>query len=69
VVGGRLDAIRRWPGTAIDHRLPALHRLFVVAYSSPNKPAAADRLGAWVTAVREGFDGRWRLLEASVNPP
>jgi hypothetical protein len=69
VAGGTLDASRRWPGTAIDHRLPALHRLFVVAYNTPGQPAAADRLGAWVTVVREGFHGRWRLLEASASPP
>ena len=67
--GGTLDAIRPWPGTAIDHRLPALHRVFVIAYSPPGQPAAADRLGAFVTAVRDGFNGPWRLLEASVSPP
>jgi hypothetical protein len=69
VVGGKLDAIRRWPGTAIDHRLPALHRLFVVAYYPPNQNGETERLGVWITAVREGFRGRWRLLEASVTPP
>jgi hypothetical protein len=67
--GGRLEAIRQWPRAAIDQRLPALHRLYVVAYSLPGRPAPADRLGAWITAVREGFHGRWRLLEASVTPP
>ena len=67
--GGTLDAIRHWPSTAIDHRLLALHRLFVVAYSLPNRPSPTDRLGAWITAVREGFHGRWRLLEVSVYPP
>lgn len=69
ISGGTLDAIRPWPGTAIDHRLPTLHRLFVIAYSPPGQPAAADRLGAFITAVREGFHGPWRLLEASISPP
>jgi len=67
--GGTLDAIRPWPGNTIDHRLPPLHRLFVVAYSLPSRPSTSDRLGAWITAVREGFHGRWHLLEASVTPP
>jgi hypothetical protein len=69
VAGGTVEAIRPWPGTAIDHRLQALHRLFVVSYDPPHDHAEQDRLGAWITAVREGFGGRWRLLEASVTPP
>jgi hypothetical protein len=69
VVGGTVEAIRPWPGTAIDHRLPALHRLFVVAYDPPQQQAGQDRLGVWITAVREGFGGQWRLLEAGVTPP
>ena len=28
----------------------------------------SHRLGMFVTAVRDGFDGRWRLLEATVVP-
>jgi hypothetical protein len=66
---GTLVAIRRWPGTAIDHRLVRLHRLFVVAYSPPGTRSQASRLGAWVTAVREGDTGEWRVLETSVTPP
>jgi hypothetical protein len=69
VTGGTLVAIRRWPRQAIDHRLASLHRLFVVAYSPRGRPAQQERLGAWITAVREGYRGRWRLLEAAVTPP
>jgi hypothetical protein len=69
VAGGTVVAIRRWPRTSFDHRLVELHRLFVVAYNVRGRPAAADRLGAWITAVREGYDGKWRLLEVSVSPP
>ena len=67
--GGTLVAIRRWPSQAIDHRLASLHRLFVVAYSPPGGAGPQERLGAWITAVREGYGGNWRLLEASVSPP
>jgi len=69
VAGGTLGAIRRWPGQPIDHRLASLNRLFVVAYSPPGLPAPSDRLGVWITAVREGYGGGWRLLEATVTPP
>jgi hypothetical protein len=69
VTDGTLVAIRRWPGSAIDHRVARLHRLFVVAYSPPGRPLPADRLGVWITAVREGGQGMWRVLEASETPP
>lgn len=69
VAGGALVAIRQWPRQAIDHRLGSLHRLFVVAYSPAGRPAPQERLGVWITAVREGYRGKWRLLEASVTPP
>jgi hypothetical protein len=66
--GGTLVAIRPWHRQPIDHRLGSLHRLFVVAYSPLGKPTP-DRLGVWITAVREGYGGKWRLLEATVTPP
>jgi hypothetical protein len=69
VAGGRLVAIRRWPRIAMDRRLPSLHRLFVVAYDPRGDPRGADRLGAWLTIVKEGPRGKWHLLEASVTPP
>ncbi len=69
VAGGTLVAIRRWPSQPIDHRLASLHRLFVVAYSPHGSSAPQERLGVWITAVREGYRGPWRLLEAAVTPP
>jgi len=60
----RLVAWRRWPLPAFDHRDPRLHELVVVAYQRPGGP----RLGMFVTAVRGDPHGRWRLLEATVQP-
>ena len=45
-----------------------LHQLIVIAYGPAGTLAIVDRLGMFVTAVRETFDGRWRLLEANVFP-
>ena len=45
-----------------------LHQLLVVAYSPVGHPGVDDRLGMFVTAVRNGFDGRWCLLEATLQP-
>ena len=68
VAGGVLRASKRWPPPAFDRRDRRLHQLIVIAYSLPGSPAIADRLGMFVTAVRETIDGRWRLLEANVFP-
>jgi hypothetical protein len=68
VAHGTVDAVRRWQPLTWDHRDPRLHRLFVVAYSPPGKPAIGDRLGMFVTAVRNGFNGRWLFLEATITP-
>jgi hypothetical protein len=65
---GTLRALKQWPRPAFDRRDVRLHRLFVVAYSPPGKPAIRDRLGMFVTAFRDGYHGRWRLLEATVQP-
>ena len=58
--------MRRLP--LFDRRDRRLHRLFVVAYSRRGHPAVQDRLGMFVTAVRDGYSGRRRLLEASTLP-
>jgi hypothetical protein len=60
----RLVAMKRWPLPAFDRRDARLHQLVVVAYQSPGQ----DRLGMFVTAVRDDPTGRWRLLEATVQP-
>jgi hypothetical protein len=64
----RLVALRRWPRPGFDLRDQRLHQLLVVAYSRVGHPGVDDRLGMFVTAVRNGFDGRWCLLEATLRP-
>jgi hypothetical protein len=64
----RLVALKAWPRPAFDRRDLRLHRLFVVAYSPPGYPGVSDRLGMFVTVVRGGYHGGWRLLEATVEP-
>lgn len=64
----RLVALKAWPRPRFDRRDTRLHRLFVVAYSPPGHPQIRDRLGIFVTAFRDGYNGRWRLLEATVLP-
>jgi hypothetical protein len=61
----KLVALRRWPRPAFDRRDRRLHQLLVLAYSVEGRTA---RLGIFVTAVRNGFHGRWRLLEATATP-
>ena len=63
-----LVALKPWPRPGFDQRDVRLHRLFVVAYSPPGHPQVRDRLGMFVTAFRDGYDARWRLLEATVLP-
>jgi hypothetical protein len=61
-------ALKAWPRPGFDRRDTRLHRLFVVAYSPSGDPQIQDRLGMFVTAFRDSFNGRWRLLEATVEP-
>jgi hypothetical protein len=63
-----LVASKAWPLPALDRRDIRLHRVFVVAYSPLGDPDVSDRLGMFVTVVRDGFHGQWRLLEATVEP-
>ena len=65
---GRLEALRHWPRPAFDRRVRQLHELMVIAYSTPSSRKPKDRLGIFVTAVRDGYHGRWRLLEATETP-
>lgn len=64
----RLVAMKRWPRPAFDRRDPRLHQLLVVAYRPAGDTRVRDRLGIFITAFRNGFSGRWRLLEATVTP-
>jgi hypothetical protein len=63
-----LVALKRWPLAKFDHRDPRLNRLFAIAYASRGNTRPGARLGLFVTTVRGGFDGRWRLLEATTQP-
>ena len=66
--GATLVAMRRWPPPAFDRRDRRLHQLLVLAYSPPGRPAVKDRLGIFITAVRDSYGGDWRLLEATALP-
>jgi hypothetical protein len=63
-----LVALRRWPLARFDHRNPRLHRLFVIAYAPQGDNRPSSRLGLFITTVRDGYHGRWRLLEATTGP-
>jgi len=63
-----LVAMKPWPFPDFDRRDRRLHRLFVVAYAPTADASPNDQLGMFVTAVRDGYQGRWRFLEATVEP-
>ena len=63
-----LAALKRWPQAAFDHRDPRLHRIFVIAYAPRGDNRPSSRLGLFITTVRDGFHGRWRLLQATTQP-
>jgi len=63
-----LVAVRRWPLAKFDHRDPRLNRQFVIAYAPRGDKRPDSRLGLFITTVRNGFHGRWRLLEATTQP-
>jgi len=69
-LGGRqqLVAVRPWPRASFDHRDPRLHRLFVISYAPRGDARPDARRGLFVTAVRDGFHGRRRVLEATTQP-
>jgi hypothetical protein len=60
--------LKAWPRPDFDRRDGRLHRLFVVAYSPSGDAQNQDQLGMFITAFRDSFNGRWRLLEATVQP-
>jgi hypothetical protein len=63
-----VEALRLWPRPAFDRRVRKLHQLMVVSYSRTASSTVTDRLGIFITAVRDGYHGRWRLLEATTVP-
>jgi hypothetical protein len=64
-----LVAVKRWPLPAYDHRDPRLQRLFVIAFAPRGRKRRDSEAGKFITTVRCGFHGRWRLLEATTAPP
>lgn len=60
---------RPWPQAAYDHRDPRLQRVFVIAYAPLGDTTPGAQRGLFITAFRNGYHGRWRLLEATVSPP
>lgn len=44
------------------------HRLFVVAYASRGDHRPDSRLGLFITTVRDGYQGGWRVLQATTQP-
>ena len=66
--GQRLVAMKRWPRPAFDRRDRRLHQLLVLAYAPAGDTRIEDRRGIFVTAFRNHYGGRWRLLEATVLP-
>jgi hypothetical protein len=64
-----LVAERRWAQAEYDHRDPRLHRIYVIAYAPRSDTEADARLGLFITAIRNGYHGRWRLLETTAGPP
>jgi hypothetical protein len=67
-LAGRLVALKRWPPPAFDKRDHRWHQELVVAYTLAGHRANRDRLGMFVTAIRESVHARWRLLQATVVP-
>lgn len=63
-----LVVARRWPPATFDQRDPRLNRLFVVAYAPHGNDKPSARRGLFITTVRDGYRGRWRLLEATSAP-
>jgi hypothetical protein len=63
-----LVVVRHWPAATFDHRDPRLHRLFAVAYTPRGDHRVSSRLGLFITTVRDGYHGRWRVLGATVQP-
>ena len=63
-----LVAAKVWPLASYDHRDARLNRQFVIAYAPRGDNRASARLGMFVSTVRNGYHGRWRVLEATTQP-
>jgi hypothetical protein len=63
-----LVAWRQWPLAKFDHRDPRLNRQYVIAYAPRGDNRRGSRLGLFISTVRNGLHGRWRLLETTTQP-
>lgn len=63
-----LVAERVWPLANYDHRDRRLNRLFVIAYAPRADNRPGSRLGRFISTMRNGYHGRWRVLEATTQP-
>jgi hypothetical protein len=63
-----LVALKPWPQAAFDHRDRRLHEFFMLAYAPRADNRVDSRIGLFITTVRDGFHGHWRLLQAAVGP-
>jgi hypothetical protein len=64
----RKVTLRAGDVASFDHRDPRLNRLFVVAYASRGDHRPDSRLGLFVTTVRDGYQGGWRVLQVTTQP-
>jgi len=64
-----LVADRPWPKPAFDHRDPRLNRIFTIADAPRGNNTTGTRRGLFITVFRNGYHGRWRLLNATIIPP
>ena len=65
--------VRFMPGASprlasFDHRDAVLNRQFVIAYAPCGDSQPSSRLGRFISTVRNGYHGRWRVLEATTQP-
>jgi hypothetical protein len=63
-----LVALRRQPQAAFDRRDSRMNQMYAIAYAPRTATGSNSRRGLFITTVRDGFHGRWRLLAASVEP-
>lgn len=63
-----LVALKRWRLAGYDHRDPRLNRLFVIAYAPRGDHRPGSGRGEFISTVRDGYRGRWRVLEATTQP-
>jgi hypothetical protein len=64
-----LVAGRPWPQAAYDHRDPRLFRVFAIAYAPQDSNTPSTQRGLFIATFRDGYQARWRFLEATVSPP